>query len=346
MASRGSLAVSRVMCCNYLVCLLVLRPLNPHPNPSPPSLESDFIAWLRQRVPPHPQLLLGPGDDAAILRLGDRADCVVTVDLLTEGVDFDSKTVSARRVGRKALAVSLSDLAAMAARPVGMVVAVALPRHGGRQLAVDLFEGLAEMAERYGVAIAGGDTNSWDGPLVVSVTAIGQTTAAGPLLRSGAKPGDRILVTGTFGGSILGKHLDFEPRVNESLLLAGLCRLHAGIDASDGLSLDLSRIAAESGCGAVIDLDRVPISPAAYELAGQQADGRSPLDHALSDGEDFELILAVAPGDAQRLLSDQPVAPLQLTDIGQFIAEPGLWQITAGGERQPLQPRGWEHRFD
>jgi thiamine-monophosphate kinase len=308
-------------------------------------MESELIAWLRERVPPHPQLLLGPGDDAAILRLADRADCVVTVDLLTEGVDFDLKAVTARRVGRKALAVSLSDLAAMAARPVGMVVAVALPRRGGRQLAVDLFEGLAETAQRYGVAVAGGDTNSWDGPLVVSVTAIGQTTTAGPLLRSGAKPGDRILVTGTFGGSILGKHLDFEPRVAESLLLADRCRLHAGIDTSDGLTLDLSRIAAESGCGALMDLCRVPISLAANELARQQSDGRTPLEHALSDGEDFELILAVAPDDAARLVSEQPVAPLQLTDIGQFIAEPGLWQTTAGGERQPLKPAGWEHQF-
>ncbi len=314
--------------------------------PSPFPVESDFIAWLRERVPPHPQLLLGPGDDAAILRLGDRADCVVTVDLLTEGVDFDLQAVSARRVGRKALAVSLSDLAAMAARPVGMVVAIALPRRGGRQLAIELFEGLAEMAGRYDVAVAGGDTNSWDGPLVISVTAIGQTTAAGPLLRSGAKPGHRILVTGAFGGSILGKHLDFEPRVNEALLLADRCRLYAGIDASDGLSLDLSRIATESGCGAAIELDHVPISPAAHELARQQADGRSALDHALSDGEDFELILAVAPDDAAKLISEQPVAPLQLTDIGEFIAEPGLWQITAAGNREPLEPRGWEHRFD
>jgi thiamine-monophosphate kinase len=309
-------------------------------------MESDFIAWLRGRVPPHPQLLLGPGDDAAILRLGDRADCVVTVDLLTEGVDFELQNVAAQRVGRKALAVSLSDLAAMAARPVGMVVAVALPRHGGGQLAIDLFEGLAEMAERYGVAVAGGDTNSWDGPLVISVTAIGQTTHAGPLLRGGAKQGDRIIVTGTFGGSILGKHLDFEPRVNESLKLAGLCRLHAGIDVSDGLSLDLSRIATESGCGALLELSRVPIAPAADELARQKADGRTPLDHALSDGEDFELILAVAPDDAARLLSEQPVVPLQLTDIGEFIAEPGLWQLTADGDRQPLEPRGWEHPFD
>ncbi|HEX3998077.1 MAG TPA: thiamine-phosphate kinase [Pirellulales bacterium] len=309
-------------------------------------MESDFIAWLRQRVARHPQLLLGPGDDAAILHLADRADCVVTVDLLTEGIDFKLPDVSAHRVGRKALAVSLSDLAAMAARPVGMVVAVALPRRGGRQLAVDLFEGLAELAERYGVAVAGGDTNSWDGPLVISTTAIGQTTSAGPLLRSGAKPGDRILVTGSFGGSILGKHLDFEPRVDEALVLADRCRLHAGIDASDGLSLDLSRMAAESRCGAVIDLAHVPIAPAAHELSRRQVEGRTPLEHALSDGEDFELILALAPDDAARLVAEQPLAPLELTDIGHFISEPGLWQMAADGARSPLAPRGWEHEFD
>jgi len=330
-------------------------------------MESDFIAWLRERVPPHPQLLLGPGDDAAILRLagsqgtvpfsgvfegkGDSPpcaapDCVVTVDLLTEGIDFRLSEVSARRVGRKALAVSLSDLAAIVARPVGMVVAVALPRHGGGQLAVELFEGLAELAAKYNVAVAGGDTNSWDGPLVISVTAIGQTTSAGPLKRSGAKPGDRILVTGAFGGSILGKHLDFEPRVNEALVLADICLLHAGIDASDGLSLDLSRIAAESKCGAAIELNRVPIAPAAYDLARQQSDGRTPLEHALSDGEDFELILAVEPVAAARLIADQPLAPVMLTDIGEFVAEPGLWQIAADGARSPLSPRGWQHEFD
>lgn len=309
-------------------------------------MESDFIAWLRQHVPLHPRLLLGPGDDAAVLRLADRANCVVTVDLLTEGVDFNLAEVSATRLGRKALAVSLSDLAAMAARPVGLVVAVALPKQGGGQLAVDLFTGLAGLAEKYEVAVAGGDTNSWDGPLVISVTAIGETMSSGPLKRSGAKPGDRIVVTGAFGGSILGKHLDFEPRVNEALRLAELCHLHAGIDVSDGLSLDLSRAATESGCGAMVDLGRVPIAEAARELARQKADGRAALDHALADGEDFELILAVAPRDAARLISEQPVAPVQLTDIGEFIAEPGLWQIGADGRREPLAPRGWQHEFD
>jgi thiamine-monophosphate kinase len=318
-------------------------------------MESDFIAWLRARLPPHPQLRLGPGDDAAILRLGDRAECVVTVDLLTDGVDFDLSAIDARRAGRKALAVNLSDLAAMAAKPVAAVIALALPRKGGQHLAIELYEGLIPLAERYLTAIAGGDTNSWDGPLVISVTAIGEVTARGPLQRCGARPGDRIIVTGEFGGSILGKHLDFDPRVEESLLLNERYKLHAGIDCSDGLSLDLSRLAAESGCGATIDLSRVPISTAARQLAagkvprGSAADAASrsdALQSALGDGEDFELILAVPPIDAARMISEQPLAPLQLTDIGQFVAETGLWKTTADSRQQPLPIRGYEHEFD
>jgi thiamine-monophosphate kinase len=317
-------------------------------------MESDFIAWLRGRLPPHPQLRLGPGDDAAILQLGSRAECVVTVDLLSDGVDFDLAAIDARRAGRKALAVSLSDLAAMAAKPVAAVIALALPRRGGRQLAIELYEGLIPLAERYATAIAGGDTNSWDGPLAFSVTAIGEVTARGPLLRSGAKPGDRIIVTGDFGGSISGKHLDFDPRVEEARLLNERYTLHAGIDCSDGLSLDLARLATESRCGALLDLSRIPISDAATKVARRSAAVvasrsnalQSALDHALADGEDFELILAVPPTDAERMISEQPLAPLRLTDIGQFIAEPGLWEATAGGERQPLPARGYEHEFD
>jgi thiamine-monophosphate kinase len=309
-------------------------------------METEYVAWLRGQIPPHPQLRLGPGDDAAILRLATGADCVVTVDLLTDGVDFDLKTVDPRRVGRKALAVSLSDLAAMAARPVGAVVAVALPRQGGRQLGVELLQGLLPLAERYNVAIAGGDTNSWDGPLVISVTAIGETTPGDSFLRSGARPNERILVTGSFGGSILGKHFDFEPRVDEALILADRYSLRAGIDVSDGLSLDLARMAAESGVGAVVKLDRVPVSDAAKELARRPADGRTPLNHALSDGEDFELILAAAPDVAERLLAEQPLDGVHLTDIGCFTTELGLWQIGPDGQRTPLPPTGFEHSFN
>ena len=308
-------------------------------------MELEFVEWLCRRLPSHPSLLVGAGDDAAVLRLAQRQGCVVTVDMLTEGVDFILPRDSARRVGRKALAVNLSDLAAMAARPVAAVIALALPRHCGFELAKELYEGLIPLAEQYGIAIAGGDTNSWDGPLVVSVTAIGETTAHGPLRRSGAKPGDAIIVTGEFGGSILGHHFDFEPRVREALALAENYPLHAGIDVSDGLSLDLWRLATESGCGAVVELDKIPIADAATSLASSPNDGGTPLDHALSDGEDFELVLAVGPDAAQRLIANQPVA-CGCTRIGEFVAEPGLWRLDASGARTPLTPRGFEHRME
>ncbi len=260
--------------------------------------------------------------------------------------------------------MSLSDLAAMAAKPVAAFVAVALPRSGGMALARSLSEGLAPLAARYGVAIAGGDTNSWDGPLVISTTAIGTVTPRGPLLRSGAKPGDRIVVTGEFGGSILGKHLDFEPRIEEALLLNERYTVDAGMDCSDGLSLDLSRLTAESRCGAVLDLSRIPISAAARQLDADEkgsgvfftnAVGATPvsgekdsrsLGHALSDGEDFELILAVPPDDAARMIADQPLAGAPLTDIGEFIDDAGLWELLPGGQRRPLSPRGFEHALD
>lgn len=305
-------------------------------------METELIARLRQRLPSHPLLKLGIGDDAAILDGAQGADWVVTVDMLTDQVDFLLDRVDPRRVGRKALAVNLSDLAAMASRPVAAVVALVLPRKGGMELALTLYEGMLPLAEEFSMAIAGGDTNSWDGPLAVSVTAIGQTTARGPLRRNGARPGDRILVTGRLGGSILGRHFDFRPRVVEALALAERYTLHAGIDISDGLARDLAHLVEESGCGAVVDLASVPISEDAVRLSDQQADGMTPLDHALADGEDFELVLAVPAEEAERLIAEQPL-DVPVTMIGRFVAEPGLWQQDSTGQRSPMPARGFEH---
>jgi thiamine-monophosphate kinase len=305
-------------------------------------MERELISWLREHLPPHPLLRLGLGDDAAVLRMAGVDECVITVDMLTDRVDFDLSKVDPQRVGRKALAANLSDLAAMAAKPLAGVVALALPRHGAMELAVALYEGMLPLAEKYDLAIAGGDTNSWDGPLAISITLLGAVTPRGPLCRDGAKPGDRILVTGSFGGSILGRHLDFEPRVREALELHARYDLHAGIDVSDGLSLDLAHVLEESRCGAVIAADAVPIADDARRLAERLADGSTPLDHALSDGEDFELVLAVPADQARRMLHEQPLA-VPIADIGEFVAEQGLWQIDRSGVRRPLTPRGWQH---
>ncbi len=307
-------------------------------------MESELIHYLRRRLPSHPRLKLGPGDDAAVLSMADTPECVITVDMLTDQVDFRLGEADPRRVGRKSLAVNLSDLAAMAAEPIAGVVALALPRSGGMDLAVNLYEGMLPLAERYGLAIAGGDTNSWDGPLVLSLTLLGRVGPKGPLKRSGARPGDWILVTGAFGGSILGRHFDFEPRVAEALLLHERYDLHAGIDVSDGLSIDLARILEESGCGALVRTEDVPISPDAVRLAEKVSNGASPLDHALSDGEDFELILAVPPEEGSRILADQPLGT-PIANIGEFIDEPGLWQSDQRLEKVPLAPRGYEHEL-
>src|SRR5436309_12077407 len=200
--------------------------------------EFAYIDWLRRRTPADPRVLMGPGDDTAVLRWTAGAPCLVTTDMLLEGSCFRLAEAGPRQVGRKAMAVNLSDIAAMAGRPVAAVVSVGLPRQGGRALAEELYLGLRDVADAFDTALVGGDTNSWEGPLVISVTLFGEATSRGPVTRSGARPGDWLLVTGPLGGSILGKHLDFTPRVREALQLHAAADLHAMIDVSDGLAAD------------------------------------------------------------------------------------------------------------
>jgi thiamine-monophosphate kinase len=302
-------------------------------------MEAEFHRWLREHVPAYAGLPLGLGDDAAVIKRAAPPDLVVTTDLLSDGVDFQLDRDDPRRIGRKALAVNLSDLAAMAARPVAAFVSIALPRYGGGrsplEFAIALYEGLLPLAREFDIAIAGGDTNTHDGPLVISVTALGEVTHCGPLTRSGGRPGDQLLVTGSLGGSISGHHFDFTPRVREALLLQERYELHAGMDISDGLALDASRLAAASGCGAVIRTDQIPISQTASNLD-------QPLQHALSDGEDFELLLAVPPRVAEVIIDQQPL-DCHITCIGELVAECGLWQQDTAGNRQPMEPKGWQH---
>jgi len=302
--------------------------------------EFDFIAWLRARTPADPRVVVGPGDDAAVLAPFSRP-VLVTVDMLMDGTDFHVAEVGPRLAGRKAMAVNLSDIAAMAGRPVAAVVSVALPQSKGRGFGEELYVGIREVADQFGVSVVGGDTNSWAGGLVVSVTVFGEATARGPVLRSGAKPGDWVMVTGPLGGSILGHHLHFTPRVREALALHEAADLHAMIDVSDGLAADLNHVLKESRCGAVLVAEAVPISPTAHELS--RTSGKSPLDHALGDGEDFELVFTVSPADGERLLRGQPVPGVRVSKIGECVAE-GL-SLEAGGERRPLAPTGWVHQL-
>lgn len=235
-------------------------------------MENDLVRWFRENLPAHPRLLVGAGDDAAILRMSDEANLVATTDMLMDGVDFVLAEHEPERIGRKALAVNLSDLAAMAAQPVAALVSLALPRRGGEALAKQLYAGMLPLAAQFDCPLAGGDTNSWDGPLVISITALGEVPPQRRWRRSGARPGDLLLVTGSFGGSILGKQFDFTPRIREALWLAEHAEIHA-MDVSDGLSLDLARLIEASGCGATLEEELIPIARAAHEL--NKRDGRT-----------------------------------------------------------------------
>lgn len=315
--------------------------------------EFEFIRRLRADTPAHPGVIVGPGDDCAVLaRPSGRV--LVTTDVLTEGVDFILAECGPRAVGRKAMAANLSDIAALGGRPTAAVVGVVVPRSSGTGHAgtgwagqshpvpacpvPELHLGLRDLADRFGVPIVGGDTNSWGGGLVVSVTVLGEPIRE-PILRSGAKPGDRVFVTGPLGGSILGRHLNPTPRLAEADRLVNFCNLHAMIDVSDGLAKDLGHICEESRCGAVLHADAIPVHPDAVELAKRT--GKLPLDHALGDGEDFELVFTVSADDAARLLANPPVP---VWAIGEIVTEPGMWLLQDGTKR-PLASTGWEHRL-
>jgi thiamine-monophosphate kinase len=301
--------------------------------------EFAYIDWLRQRTPPDPRVPLGPGDDCAVLA-ATPSSMLVTTDMLLEGTHFVLAEAGPARVGRKAMAVNLSDIAAMGGRPIAAVVSVALPRQGTRRLAEELYEGMRRIADEFVTAIAGGDTNTWDGGLVISITLVGEPGQQGPIRRSGARPGDWLIATGPFGGSLRGKHLDFTPRIREALELQAHASLHAMIDVSDGLAADVNHLCEESGCGARLLADAIPIAPAAHEAS----DGRTPLEHALGDGEDFELVFAVAPADGERLLRSQPIAGITLHHIGELTTAGGMTLIEAGQAR-PLARAGYVHPF-
>ncbi len=262
--------------------------------------------------------------------------------MLMDGRHFHLEQDGPEAVGYKAMGVNLSDIAAMAGIPRAAVVAVALPKDSAVKVAHGLHAGMRMLADRFAVDLVGGDTNAWDGPLVITVTVLGQATVRGAVRRSGARPGDLILVTGPLGGSLgSGRHLGPEPRIAEALAIHRAATIHAMIDLSDGLSSDLGHILVESGgLGAVLDAAAIPIHADAEEQS--RRDGISSLDHALNDGEDFELCLTVAPEDAERLLAEPP-APAVLYRIGEVVEAPAMVLRHPDGRSAPIEPRGFDH---
>jgi thiamine-monophosphate kinase len=300
--------------------------------------EAELLRWLARRA--RPRILHGSqGHDAAVLR-GLSGKPVVCADQVIEGVHAE-RGAPGRALGRKAAGRALSDLAATAARPRALVLCVAAPASESASRLRAAIEGVHAKAREHGAELVGGDLATTAGPLALAVTAFG--TFAGPRRPPGrdrARPGDLVLVTGPLGGSRLGRHLDPRPRFEAAAFLVA----HGArvlMDVSDGLALDLSRIAAASGVR--IDLERVPVHADARRMA--QTSGRSARAHALDDGEDHELLATLAPRAWAAVARAAGRRFPELTVIGRVRRGRGLWLARAdGGALRRWSGRGgWIH---
>jgi len=302
--------------------------------------EFALIDWIRKRQSPSKRVRVGIGDDAAAIDVTKDSAAIISTDALIDGTHFDTGVHSPRLIGRKALACSLSDMAAMGCEPTVFVAAVALPRSATMGFCKDFCRGLEDMMGEFGVELIGGDVTTGDTPLVVTVTVLGRPKDRPPVKRGGARVGDTVMVTGTLGGSLRGKHLTFAPRVAEGLILNRDFRVRAMIDVSDGLAADLEHVAKESGVRIVLDAERIPISRAAKDAA--DGDAARGLRHALSDGEDFELAFTLSRTQAKRLEHLQPF-DCGVAAIGEVVAGTGVRIRQTDGSLARLSHTGYEH---
>jgi thiamine-monophosphate kinase len=298
--------------------------------------EFELIERLTAGLSTNRHLVVGPGDDCAVLDLG-LADhwLLFKTDAVVEGVHF-RRDSPPTMVGRKALARCLSDVAAMAGTPVSVLVTVGLPIGFDPEYVMALYAGLDGLARSYEVSVAGGETTVNPERVIVSVALLGTVAKERCLLRSGARPGDALFVTGELGGSIAGRHLEFEPRLREARWLADTFGPHAMIDLSDGLAGDLRQILRRSGVGAELNAPSIPITRAARSAARLNTAAKLPLVAALTDGEDYELLFSVNSNDAVPLLDGWKARfpDLRLSCIGKVTAEPGLRLRDPNGIRE------------
>ena len=302
--------------------------------------EREAIRRLARWVPTRDDVKVGIGDDMAVIHQeGSAYDLLLTSDPVIEGTHF-LRTAKAGRIGHKAIGRCLSDMAAMGGEPLWAVIDVVAPASMSVARIEDVYRGASKLAGKYGMAIVGGDMAR--GPaLELHVFAVAQVPKNSAVLRSGAKAGDWIYVTGALGGSIAGKHLTFDPRLEEGLWLREVGFANAMIDVSDGLASDLRQILERSGTGAVLYADRIPVSPAAKKKRGK----KSPLDHALGDGEDFELLFTVSR-DRQAVFESswKENFSLPCACIGEIVSRRrGMTLVGSDGRRIDWKGSGYEH---
>ena len=331
--------------------------------------EFDFIDALRQRagLAGH-SLVAGTGDDAAVLRSTPGKEIVITADLLVEDIDFRRTTTPPYLLGHKALAVSLSDIAAMGARPLWSMVSIGVPEDVWQTDFVErLYDGLLDLASRYGVQLIGGDTSRTNERIVIDSIVSGECAAGMAVMRSGANAGDQIFVTGSLGAAAAGlrliergahlaeqnladddsqkldhillRQLRPDPRVGWGIVLGEERLATSMIDLSDGLSSDLNRLCAASKVGALIDSALLPVDERVTELCGRRA--LDPLQLALHGGEDFELLFTVKPGDVARL--PKRVDGVEIKRIGEITEVSQGVKISEGARVWELKPGGWVH---
>jgi thiamine-monophosphate kinase len=306
--------------------------------------ELELIEALTRSLPTNSSGVVGAGDDCAVLDVGLPGEWLLfKTDAVVEGVHF-LKEAEPQKVGRKALARCLSDMAAMAGKPGCALVTLGLPQGYDPEFVRQMYEGINAIARQYEVAIVGGETVPNPGGVFVSVAMTGVVSKERCVLRSGAQAGDAIFVTGELGGSLAGRHFDFEPRVREAQWLASSFQVHAMIDLSDGLAGDLPHVLRASAKGAELLAEAIPISRAARIRGRESSLAKPPLAAALTDGEDFELLFTIASKDAVPLLDGFKSAftGVLLTCIGKITAEPGIRIRDKQGVR-PLTGHGYVH---
>jgi thiamine-monophosphate kinase len=314
--------------------------------------EFALIDKIKKKIPKNLQGPLGIGDDAGGLKAPKGHEIVWTVDAMVEGIDFlrveKSKkrlgALSPEQAGRKALAINLSDLAAMGAKPLGCVVSLGIPPNMPEKWVLRFYDGLITFAKQYKTACVGGDITSAP-KFFASVSLAGSAPAKSLVRRSGAKPGHGIAVTGALGGSLRGSHASFTPRIEEACFLAQSFKPSAMIDISDGLLQDLGHILESSKAGAEIEMGEIPISKDAARMANRNP--MKAVERACTDGEDFELLFTVPASNKQKLTKvwQRKFPEVPLSWIGRVEKQKGVrWTFKGRKIRAPQFKRlGFQH---